>query len=511
MVKFTVDDCDLSSGLERKIITAMILSKTFLKSITPIFIDSVPKFDTRHTQMVAEWCWEFYKKYGKPPKEEIHSIFKTKKKTEEDEKNIGLFLESISDEYVKGRKLNVPYITDLAENYFKKAGLKKLKTQIQKCLSEDDTEGAEKLVRKFTSKMATGEAKWTDPFSKESIRKTFEKEDTEDVLILPGHYGKVIGGFQRGYLIAFLAKSGLGKTWNMVDCAILGALQGNDVLYVNLEMTEKQMNKRFYQRLTMNPAIKTDRLLIPVFDCKLNQLNECSKKIRLCKRGIIYDDNKEVSFDATSKKYIPCHVCMRYKQRTDYQVATWFKEEKRKLLDVSKVSKRIKNLLDFNHFGGGRLRLITYPAGSATLNTLESDIDRMVCLEGFLPGIIIIDYADKFLNEKKGEYRHGLQTIWTGHKGFAQKYYAAVITGSQSSAMRRDEDTRFFDWAEGICKINELDVGIIINQNPEEKKQGIMRYSLGKLRHRHFNTVDEIIVLYNYHVGRPYLDSYLVY
>jgi len=482
------------------------------QNISPIFLANVPKFDTRHTQIIAGWCWDFFKKYDKAPKNEIHSIFKMKKKTEEDERNIGLFLQSISDEYVEGRKLNVSYITDLAENYFKKTEISTLKTQIQKFLSENDTEGAEKLINKFVSKVATKEVKWTDPFSKENIIKTFEKEEGEEVLMLPGQYGKTIGGLQREYLIAFLAKSGMGKTWGMIDCAILGALQGNYVLYVNLEMSEIQMNKRFYQRLTMCPSIKMERLLIPVFDCKLNQANDCSKKMRLCNKGIVYNDNKEVSFDMTSRKYKPCDVCMKYKKKTDYQMTTWFREEKKKSpIDVSKVSKRVRGLLDFNHFGGGKLRLATYPAGSVTLKMLESEIDRMVCLEGFLPDIIITDYADKFTEKKQEEYRHNIQQIWTGHKGLAQKYHALGITGSQSSAMRKDEDTRFYDWAEGICKINEIDIGIIQNQTPQEKSEGIMRYSLGKHRHRHYNTMDEIVVLYNFHIGRPYLDSYLVY
>lgn len=512
MAKFTIDDCDISANLERRIITTMILSKSFLRNISPIFISGIPKFDTKHTQIVAEWVWNFYLKYNNAPKDEIHSIFKSKKKTEEEEKSIGLFLQSISDEYVEGRKLNISYITDLAENYFKKASLKTLKAKIQKCLAEDDTEGAETLINKYTSKITAKKTVWIDPFSKESIQKTFNKEDNEVVLSLPGHYGKFIGGLQREYLVAYLAKSGTGKTFNMVECAILGTLQGNDVLYINLEMSEAQMNKRFYQRLTMQPLFKEDRILIPVFDCKLNQSNECNKKVRACNKGIVYDENKEISFDATSKKYIPCRVCMKYKQKTDYQVATWFKEEKRKRLNVSKVSKRVKNLIDFNHFGGGRLRLATYPAGSITMKAMEADIDRLVCIEGFLPGLIIVDYADKLLDiGKQNEYRHSIQQIWTGHKGWAQKYHALVITGSQSSAMRSDEDTKFYDWAEGICKINEIDVGIIQNQTPQEKKEGIMRYSIGKHRHRHYSTIDEIVTLYSFHVGRPYLDSYLTY
>ena len=155
MAIFNADNCDLSANLERKIITAMILSKRFLKNVSPIFLTNVPKFDTRHTQIIAGWCWDFFKRYDKAPKDEIHSIFKIKKKTEEDERNIGLFLQSISDEYVEGRKLNVSYITDLAENYFKKTEISTLKTQIQKFLSENDTEGAEKLINKFVSKVAS--------------------------------------------------------------------------------------------------------------------------------------------------------------------------------------------------------------------------------------------------------------------------------------------------------------------------------------------------------------------
>ena len=500
---------DISAVLERKIIVAMIISKKFLKSMELIFNEKELRFSTKHTQAIAEWCWEYYLKYKKPISKEIYSVFKVKKLEEEDRKLIERFLNEISDEYVEGRKLNIDYIIDIAENYFKKVSVKNLKNKIQKCLASDNIEEAEKLIGKFTTKIALKKVDWVNPFSKAEITETFQDEEGEEILHLPGHLGKMIGSLCREYLVAYLAKSGTGKTWCLSELALLGMLQGCNVLYINLEMSKKQMKKRFYQMITNRPSFKDERILIPVFDCQLNQENSCTKPERTCNEGIIRGRTKEISFNETSKSYIPCQECKTYKEKTDYQMETWLISLKKKIIDAGKVSKTVQSLSDFNHFNGGKLRLATYSAGSLTLKSLESEIDKSVCFEGFFPDIIITDYADKFVSDKSLEqYRHHLMQIWLQHKAMGQKYHALVATGSQSSAMRGDADTKYFDWAEGICKINEIDVGIILNQSMEEKRNGVIRYCIGKHRHRAFNPLNEVTVLYNYNIGKPYLDSH---
>jgi hypothetical protein len=48
---------------------------------------------------------------------------------------------------------------------------------------------------------------------------------------------------------------------------------------------------------------------------------------------------------------------------------------------------------------------------------------------------------------------------------------------------------------------------IALNQTKEEKQQQVMRLSVLANRNEEFHTEDELTVLYNYAIGKAYLDS----
>jgi replicative DNA helicase len=129
--------------------------------------------------------------------------------------------------------------------------------------------------------------------------------------------------------------------------------------------------------------------------------------------------------------------------------------------------------------------------------------------ENFIPDVIVTDYADKFAPEdKRLSPRHQLRQIWEEHKALAQERHCLVITASQSSAARTEKDTKQGDWSEAISKLELVDVGFILNQTPDEKREGLMRVVVAKQRHDDFDILGEVKVLQCYKIGKPYLDSY---
>ena len=159
-----------------------------------------------------------------------------------------------------------------------------------------------------------------------------------------------------------------------------------------------------------------------------------------------------------------------------------------------------------------RLKLVQFPSGELTMKGLNTYIDNLEYYEDFIPSVIITDFADKFRAETwKSEHRHGLNEIWEGHKALAQKRHCFVGTGSQSSAAREGRDTKRGDWADDIRKLTLLDAGLIINQTEIEKDWNIYRCGVAKQRHEEFTLMAEIMVLNQLRIGRPYIDSCMMY
>lgn len=486
---------------ERIILLGMILSKKFLKGISPFFDSTKDCFSTGHTKIVAQWCWDYFQKYDFPVVENIKNIFEIEKDSlsEDDQKNIERFLVGISDEYVRKGKFNSGYALDIAQEYFKYRSLNNLKLNISKSLAINDTNTAEELIEQYTSKVAMKTVGWTDPFTEERIKESFEEENRDFLMRLPGKLGDATGDLEREFLMAFLGTSGIGKTWMLLFLSLSALMKGYNVLFVNLELSIKQLERRIYHYLTALPGKKNLELNIPVFDCALNQSDSCRKDIRVCNVGI------------GKRGYMLCTVCRRDKRGGAFVPVIYQKQIKRKIISLETVMKRVSNILSCNIIRGGKIRVLTYPSGTLTISELRKQIDLLSHYEAFMPDFIITDYADKFAAKHRGDqHRFQIKEIWEGHKALGQEYHCLVATGSQSSAARAERDTKSYDWAESTFKKDLIDLGIILNQSAKEKEQGIIRASIGKHRHDWYSETEQITVLQALKIGRPYLDSELM-
>ena len=60
--------------------------------------------------------------------------------------------------------------------------------------------------------------------------------------------------------------------------------------------------------------------------------------------------------------------------------------------------------------GQGAIRLETFSAGQADINTLETSLANLEYYDNFVPDVIVIDYAD-IIKGSKNDYRHNLNEI----------------------------------------------------------------------------------------------------
>lgn len=501
----------IDSRSERQIITGMIVSTKFLKEIKPILRPDL--FQLNFAKIIAEWCLDYYDKYKISPKKDIESIFSSFKSKLPEERidTIASFLESISEEYKRAKNFNVDYILDKTEKYLRKTSLYQLNQKLKEVIIREDIDEGEKLLANFRRISRISNIS-VDPINDmKTIRSAFSIDSSQNMFTLPGDLGALIGPFQREWLVSIVANSGIGKTWWLMFIAVKATLAGYNVVFVTLEMSSEEMIRRIQYYLNAGASKNyLDGIIIPVFDCKSNQDNSCNLKYRKCKVGIKgeEEEEEEVKFEDAPKKYFACTSC-RYKKNNQFKQTVWFRKIKRDQLTITDISKKTKKMRQLN-FISGNLRLVHYPMGTLSIRKLETYLDNLEYYEGFVPDVIVTDYASKFgSDDKYDQKRFNIQEVWEGHKMIAQKRKLLAISGHQGNTVRTGGDVGQGGWAEDISGFHLSDISIALNQTPDEKEKGIMRTSVIKRRSDDFSVLNEAKVLYSYKIGRPYLDSYL--
>lgn len=461
----------IESEKQKIIITGLITSDEYCRHISPILDYNkslTNNIFSNYYKITLNWCLDFYKRYNKSPKKNIQKIYEESYNKgefeEQDYELIGDFLSKLSNGYEREKNFNEQYVIDQSLLYLRKVNLNVLKKQIS---SIQDVAQAEKFVEDFRHiKKETSDLESFDVFNNidYEIEETFNEE--KDILFkLPGRLGEYLYYFQRGDLISYTAPAGRGKTWALQETAIIALLNQLRVAYFSFEMNKKQCKKRLYQTLVG----------------EVNRLPKGQKNIEIQLPVFKYDEDME--------KYI-----IEYEKRIKYGLQ---KEKIKKKLNALKIQVR-----------GGGLRIYCPSAYSMNTNQIANLLDEEI-LNGFIPDVIILDYADIIQPEQKSEYRHQIDSIWKGLKKLAQKKHCVVFTASHSNKKTFEKDIGESDVVEDSRKLNHVSIMIALNQKAEEKKLGIMRASILKHRHEEFNKINNFIILQNLKIGKFLLDSKL--
>lgn len=319
----------------------------------------------------------------------------------------------------------------------------------------------------------------------------FGKIDTYDIAV-PNHHN-------------FVADDCIiHNSWWLQELAICGLFAGLKVAYFSLEMNKKAVSKRIYKRITAltNSA---GRHHYPVFDCYRNQTNTCKRIQRTCRCGIKEPGEDQPEF-YYAKGYKPCTQCVGTE---DYVQAVWYQEfNQSENMGSKNVGKKIKNfVLQY----GDNLRIMAYPAFSASFDDMESDLDSLEFQEGFVPEMICTDYFDIANpgNDSGGLSERGrADHVWKRGKGLAAKRHclmATVLQSNRASISKKSLEQE--DTSEDIRKLAHVDLLLGLNQTKDEKGQGIMRVGVVAHRHEEFSFKGEVIALQSFAIGNPCLFS----
>lgn len=134
--------------IERRINIGMITSTEYLKKIAPIYESTF--IVSREARIIAQWCLEYFKKYGKAPGRHIEIIYTRKlpKLGESQAEGIELILQSLSDEF-SHKNLNTDYLWDETQYYFQERQLEDLAASTQESINTGNLDEATEAIKRF--------------------------------------------------------------------------------------------------------------------------------------------------------------------------------------------------------------------------------------------------------------------------------------------------------------------------------------------------------------------------
>lgn len=490
-----------SAYLERTILTGMIVSDRALRIIGLAY---KPQYFTNNfSRELAKWCFIHQTKYNCAPKTDIQTIFEAHKRNGMDQdlaQLISQLLASMSDEFSTMENFNEQLCIDTALNYFKERGLVMLQEDLKHYLDGGNLNAAHASVAKFTSAPESIISMGFEPLNDmEGTREAFEDKAT--LFELPGDLGKLIGPFEREWLVMIVGKYKGAKSFTCQFVAQQAIYSGLNVGWFDFELGERRLRRRWSQGICAMPLKppRHGRLLVPVWDCKKNQIDDCMFHQRTNRIALIHDDERP-EYHKAPRGYQPCFAC------SERVVDTWLEERNYNLLDWKVAWQKAQAVIGSSM--GAKLKVQVWPKFSAGVDDIEATLDIWQHLEGFIPDVIIVDQPDIMKMEGSGDTRHKIDQLWMRLGSIAQKLHCLLIAPSQAGGKDAQERKRLrvSDVAEDSRKLGHVDMSIRIDQDELDKDCQRAIYSVGVGRDDDAVS-DRVMALQCLALGQAVIDS----
>lgn len=506
--------------MEKRILSGMIVSDRFLGGVVPIF--RLSYMTSRAARVVAKWCIDYWEQYGKAPKQHIediyHSSLRSGELDESMEEFVELLLDGLSDEFVEESieaSFNAEYLLDQAEQFFKRASLNILVEDMRKHLSKGSILDAEVELSKY-SRVQRLLSPGIDPFTDaDSIREAFEYSTTP-LFKLPGRIGKMLNSqWTRDSFVSFLAPEKRGKSFWLQELALRAyRSRCNVVMFETGDLSKSQRIRRIHSYISKaHFRGKEDReVLYPVLDCIKNQSNRCSRAERSCGLGIEVPSQWESArhlteiYQAEARRgYSPCCSC---KDEKGFRGAVWYDMRQSKGLEWTEALKNSRRWTET--MKGKRFKLSVHDNNSLNVSDIRSQLDIWEQVEGFVPDVIVIDYADIMAPEsRKDEYRHQENERWKALRALSQNRHCCVITATQADAASYGKrKLALSNFSEDKRKYAHVTAMYALDQTEHEKKSMLMRIGELVVRDKNFDTIDEVTVMQCLEIGRALVGSF---
>ncbi|MDD5511469.1 MAG: hypothetical protein PHI12_11775 [Dehalococcoidales bacterium] len=525
---------DEQEFIERRIITGLIVSSDYIARIQSVWD---PAFlDSPELQIVASWCLDYFRKYGKAPDKYIQDLYMENLQSGKitrtaDARYIEELLDSLSDEYGRGKKFNGAYLYDRTIQYFKAQELAQHNQEVQALIDRGEIEKAETLAASYKPTIfgvADIGIELSDLNTIPNLVACAFAELQQPLIMYPGALGAMWNPHLiRGGFVTFLAPEKRGKSYLLMEMALRAVRQRSNVAYFEAgDMSQSQILRRIctYVAQRSDKEQYCRERFRCVGDCLWNQLDTCTREDRNCDHGIF----EGTDFGSFAKKqgdyindsvlqakfhqypdYVPCdsHTCSQRKG------SVWV--QKVKECSPLTADQAEKALTAFFSKYKRRFKLATYAAGTLTVTEIKRVLDEWERKDGFVPDVILIDYADLLSADDGGvkEFRHRQDHVWRALRGLSQSRHVLVLSATQADAASYERDRlSLSNFSEDKRKLAHVTAQYGLNQDPKgrEKRLGLLRVNEIVVREGDFSSDNQVCIIQDLSIGRPYLESYKV-
>jgi len=424
----------LTSAIQESLIALLCYDDStrgakFVRALVPLSLYDI------YYREIAEAAVEYIEKYKSPPGEhtlDIISILKTRMPDKADIFDQILYsLEQTKD------GVNREYVINEAKAFIKYQKLKQGMTVALEHLQKNDRDGlvdAEKAL----NESLTGVIDLFNPG-------LLLNDTAKSLSFLNTDYSAFTTGIKeldarglgpaRKRLNVFMAIPGRGKSWWLVNLAKWALLHRLRVVYVTLELSEEEVSQRCMQALFS--VSKRDE----IHEHQVFESDELGRFVSMEPEAIAGRPHLQ---DPGIRKFL-CN--------------------------------RVEGL-------GGKPPVIIreFPTGSLTVAELDVYLDSLEAALGFIPDLLLVDYADLMRIDSK-YFRFDLGKIYKDLRGIAMKRNIGVATVSQSN--REGGRVRVITEqhvGDDFSKIATADVVISYNQTIDEHDLGLARLFVVKGR-----------------------------
>jgi len=460
-----------SGADERTILIGMITNPAVLGRLSGLWKEGDLEqglFESKYANLIGKFCISYFKKYDEAPQKNIGSIYRAwagaKVRDENLVELVESFLESLSEEYDEDRH-NTDYVLDVAAKYFEVVALNKLADAIKGDLALGQSEEALEKVTNF-NKPELGVDVGFDLFSDpQRIQEAFE-EGLDPIIEWPGDLGTFLNPtFTRDSFISFMGPEKRGKTWWLIETAFQALKSRCKVAMFSIgDMSEKQIIRRFAVRMAGRPF-----------------------------RGGSYEKPSGLRWEENDG-----HRTLE----VDYD--TIEVESELSWRPVVKAAERMMRGRTSSMF-----KMSVHSNATMTMSLMHSIIDRWA-VQGWVPDVIVVDYADLVEPPYGMEERQGINHNWKYMRRLSQDYHSCFVTATQSDAGSYDSyllTKRHFTGDKR--KLSHVTGMLGINMTFEEKNKQLTRLNWIVNREEDWSEDKTVHVAGCLKVGRPAILSIL--
>ena len=499
----------ISDNREIGVLAAALYDDTFLLELSSFYKPGL--FSDEKIDRFIEWAISHQEKHDVAPASHTWDILIKEIEAEHiNEKEAPLYeklLKRAESAHSKG--LHIPFLLEEAKTLLKEKSLEQLVDIIDDHLGTGRHAEAIEAVETFSH--PSTEINYIEPFKSMDLVKAALEKNVVPLFTFKGPLGELLNLYlTRDSFLALMGPTKRGKTWWMFEIAIRAIFaRCNVAIFQAGDLTQDQGLLRFYKQISRSVSHEEHKVcggmaLIPIKDCTQNQDGSCTSINRRQKDTLLNADGDKPEWANRPRKYRTCTECENV--GVEYAKDTWFVEQE---IDRGVDIRDYKVIADrlLGRTLGRQFRMSSHVNGSISVTEISRIVKRWK-REGWIPDVIVIDYADILAPEKisQKEFRHSENDKWRALRRLSQDYNCLVVTATQTDTKSYDvADLSLGNFSEARTKADHVTGMVGLNQTPEEKKAQVMRLGWLALREGEFNCARQVLCYQCLRLGTPYL------